>query len=191
MAARVREPAPAGGWEGGRELEELERLRERLLGELRRVEEEIERRRRGQPAAGAAEPLPAPSRWERPVPREELEEALRAVKEAFEVTSDIAKTTRSDIPGLRRWHEFLPLLLSKGASEEWPVEVVDRTSSVARREGGVVERVDKMRLRVPGYEVELTVRWRQEEGTGRVTDVRIENYQIRPSPTAAPPSMPP
>ena len=191
MAARVREPAPAGGWEGGRELEELERLRERLLGELRRVEEEIERRRRGQPAAGAAEPLPAPSRWERPVPREELEEALRAVKETFEVASDMAKATGSDIPGLRRWHEFLPLLLSKGASEEWPVEVVDRTSSVARREGGVVERVDKMRLRVPGYEVELTVRWRQEEGTGRVTDVRIENYQIRPSPTAAPPSMPP
>jgi hypothetical protein len=191
MAARVRESAPAGGWEGGKELEELERLRERLLGELRRVEEEIERRRRGQPAAGAAEPLPAPSRWERPVPREELEEALRAVKETFEVASDIAKATRSDIPGLRRWHEFLPLLLSKGASEEWPVEVVDRTSSVARREGGVVERVDKMRLRVPGYEVELTVRWRQEEGTGRVTDVRIENYQIRPSPTAAPPSIPP
>jgi hypothetical protein len=191
MAARVREPAPAGGWEGGRELEELERLRERLLGELRRVEEEIERRRRGQPAAGAAEPLPAPSRWERPVLREELEEALRAVKETFEVVSDIAKATGSDIPGLRRWHEFLPLLLSKGAPEEWPVEVVDRTSSVARREGGVVERVDKMRLRVPGYEVELTVRWRQEEGAGRVTDVRIENYQIRPSPTAAPPSMPP
>jgi hypothetical protein len=191
MAARVREPAPAGGWEGGRELEELERLRERLLGELRRVEEEIERRRRGQPAAGAAEPLPAPSRWERPAPREELEEALRAVKETFEVASDIAKATGSDIPGLRRWHEFLPLLLSKGASEEWPVEVVDRTSSVARREGGVVERVDKMRLRVPGHEVEVTVRWKQEEGTGRVTDVRIENYQIRSSPTAAPPSMPP
>jgi hypothetical protein len=191
MAARVREPAPAGGWEGDRELEELERLRERLLGELRRVEEEIERRRRGQPAAGVAEPLPAPSRWERPVPREELEEALRAVKETFEVASDVAKATGSDIPGLRRWHEVLPLLLSKGASEEWSVEVVDRTSSVARREGGVVERVDKMRLRVPGHEVELTVRWRQEEGTGRVTDVRIENYQIRSSPTAAPPSMPP
>jgi hypothetical protein len=189
MAARVREPAPAGGWEGDRELEELERLRERLLGELRRVEAEIERRRRGRPAAGVAEPPGAIQRWERPVPRKELEEALLAVKETFETASNIAKATGSDIPGLRRWHEFLPFLLSKGASEEWPVEVVERTSSVARREGGVVERVDKLRLRVPGYEVEVTVRWRQEEGTGRVTDVRIEDYHIRSSPTAAPPSM--
>jgi hypothetical protein len=180
MAARLKERAPAGGWE----LEELEQLRERLLEGLRRVEEEIERRKRGQPAAGVAEPLPAPSRWERPVPREELEEAVRVTKEVFEVASNMARETGADIPGLTRWREFLPIMISRGsqAGEEWPVEVTDHTSSAAGREGGEVERVDKVNLRVPGYEVELTVRWRQEEGTGRVTDVRIEDYQIRPSP---------